>query len=692
MNPTVCRLFIVPALALALAAARPACAEDTSDLVTLSFVNADIAAVVQAMGKITGKNFLLDPRVKGTINIVSAQPVPRDLSYQILLSSLRLQGYTAIENDRVVKIVPEADAKLHAVPTVRGKNAGAGDRLVTQVFHIRNESAAQIVGVLRPMISPNNTIAAYPANNTLVITDYAENIQRLGRIIESIDVPQGDVQVLPIHHASAIDLGATIVRLLGDTAATIPGNGTAGAPTAVPGDGSQRVQIVPDARTNSLLVRSDNPSKIAAVRQLVANLDVPGAGGNFHVVYLKNAEAARVAHTLRALLAGESGNAPGSVPPPAPAAPTSAPAASLSGNPVATIQADTASNALIITAPEPVFNNLRGIIDQLDRRRAQVYVEALIAEVTAERAAEFGIQWNALSGGAVNSSRASVIGGTNFGTGGQNLLNAMTNPTGVGHGLNIMVSKGTLDVLGVKILNLSMLARFLENDTRTNILSTPNLVTLDNEEAKIVIGQNLPFVTGQYTNTGGGTTPANPFQTIERKDVGLTLKIRPQISEGGTIKLTIAQETSSVVQTTAANATGPVTNKRSLDSTVLADDGAIIALGGLVQDAFEGGDEKVPLLGDIPVVGGLFSYNSRKRSKTNLVIFLRPVILRDRDASRDLSADRYDYLIGEQKKQNADARLLRNEPEAPVLLSIDQALGGQGLLPRETPALPTGGQ
>ncbi|HMW77762.1 MAG TPA: secretin N-terminal domain-containing protein, partial [Rhodocyclaceae bacterium] len=377
---------------------------------------------------------------------------------------------------------------------------------------------------------------------------------------------------------------------------------------------------------------------------------------------------------------------------PAPAAPTSAPAASLSGNPVATIQADTASNALIITAPEPVFNNLRGIIDQLDRRRAQVYVEALIAEVTAERAAEFGIQWNALSGGAVNSSRASVIGGTNFGTGGQNLLNAMTNPTGVGHGLNIMVSKGTLDVLGVKILNLSMLARFLENDTRTNILSTPNLVTLDNEEAKIVIGQNLPFVTGQYTNTGGGTTPANPFQTIERKDVGLTLKIRPQISEGGTIKLTIAQETSSVVQTTAANATGPVTNKRSLDSTVLADDGAIIALGGLVQDAFEGGDEKVPLLGDIPVVGGLFSYNSRKRSKTNLVIFLRPVILRDRDASRNLSADRYDYLIGEQKKQNADARLLRNEPEAPVLLSIDQALGGQGLLPRETPALPTGGQ
>ena len=680
------RLLLVRALllaALAGAAGIPAsgAAEDGGDGVTLSFVNAEIGAVIQAIGKLTGRNFLIDPRVKGTINIVSSRPVPRELTYQILLSSLRLQGYAAVDGGGVTKILPEADAKLHALPSGRGKALAAGDRLVTQVFQIRNESAAQLVNVLRPMISPNNTIVAYPNNNTLVVTDYAENVQRLGRIIDSIDVPQGDVQVIAVRHASAIDLAATINRLVGDTSGGGPAL-QAGQPGA--GDTSQRVVVVADGRTNALLVRSDNPSKIAAVRQLVNNLDLPGAGGNFHVIYLKNAEATKVAQTLRALLA-DAGTGAVAAPPTLPGAPGPAagvaPAPAVGGNP-GMIQADAASNALIITAPEPIFNNLRSIVDQLDRRRAQVYVEALIAEVTAERAAEFGIQWNAINGSAVNSSKASVIGGTNFGGTGQNILSVAAAPNSVGKGLNVMVSKGTLEVLGVKLLNLSMLARFLESDTRTNILSTPNLVTLDNEEAKIVIGQNLPFVTGQYTNTGGGTTPANPFQTIERKDVGLTLKIRPQISEGGAIKMTISQETSSVVQTTTASANGPITNKRSLDSTVLADDGAIIALGGLVQDSFEGGDEKVPLVGELPVLGNLFSYNTRKRSKTNLVIFLRPVILRDRESASSLANERYDYLIGEQKTQNADARLLRNEPEAPVLLSIDKALNGAGLTPR----------
>lgn len=681
------RLFLVHALLLAAlvggaGTAVSGGADEGGDGVTLSFVNAEIGAVIQAIGKLTGRNFLIDPRVKGTINIVSSRPVARELTYQILLSSLRLQGYAAVEGGGVTKILPEADAKLHALPSGRGKALAAGDRLVTQVFQIRNESAAQLVNVLRPMISPNNTIVAYPNNNTLVVTDYAENVQRLGRIIDSIDVPQGDVQVIAVRHASAIELATTVNRLVGDQSGSGPAVQT-GQPGA--GDTSQRVVVVADARTNALLVRSDNPSKIAAVRQLVNNLDIPGAGGNFHVVYLKNAEATKVAQTLRALLADAGAGA--IAVPPASSGGTVVPGASVApvptvGGNAGMIQADAASNALIITAPEPVFNNLRSIVDQLDRRRAQVYVEALIAEVTAERAAEFGIQWSAINGSAVNSSKASVIGGTNFGGTGQNILSVAAAPNSVGKGLNVMVSKGTLEVLGVKLLNLSMLARFLESDTRTNILSTPNLVTLDNEEAKIVIGQNLPFVTGQYTNTGGGTTPANPFQTIERKDVGLTLKIRPQISEGGAIKMTISQETSSVVQATTASANGPITNKRSLDSTVLADDGAIIALGGLVQDSFEGGDEKVPLVGDLPVLGNLFSYNTRKRSKTNLVIFLRPVILRDRESASSLANDRYDYLIGEQKTQNADARLLRNEPEAPVLLSIDKALNGAGLTPR----------
>ncbi|MEC5396397.1 type II secretion system secretin GspD [Uliginosibacterium sp. H1] len=662
----------------------PAGATAEGDKVSLNFANADIEAVIRAIGQISGKNFLVDPRVKGTLNIVTNRPVAPALTYNILLSALRLQGYTAIESNGITKILPEADAKLHAIPV--GKDSTpvtSGERLVTQVFQIKHESAQQLLQVVRPLVAPNNTVTVYPGNNTLVVTDYAENVSRIARIIESIDVPGSDAQVIPVRNASAVDLANLLTKLF-------PDGGGANA------DPSQRVTIMAEPRSNALLVRSENRSRVQAVRSMAAQLDQPNAAtGMVRVVYLKNAEAVKVAETLRAVLGGGDSGGGSQTRSTTPFSPTAS-ASNMQGGaqPGSTmqsqsqqgptsatvtvaggiVQADATSNALIITAPEAIYNSIRAVIDQLDRRRAQVYVEALIAEVNSERAAEVGIQWQA---GVPTDGTTTVFGGTNFGGAGQNIVGVATNPASAGKGLNFMVGSGPVTIPGIgTVMNLNVLARFLESETKANILSTPSLVTLDNEEAKIIVGRNLPFLTGQYANTGGGTTPSNPFQTIERKDVGLTLRIKPQISEGGTIRLQIFQEASTVLQATEA---GPVTSKRSLESMVLADDGGIIALGGLVEDTYEGGIEKVPLLGDIPVLGTLFKYDTRKRSKTNLLIFLRPRIMRDADASGTLAHERYDYIVGKQRTADSPDRLMRGESPMPELppLKLAPDLGGQ---------------
>lgn len=638
--------------------------------VSLNFVNADIASVVQAISKVSGKNFVIDPRVKGTLNIVTSKPVDKDLSYAVLLSALRLQGYTIVEGKGASRVVPEADAKLHAGPVITGDAAASGERLITQVFTLKNESVSQMVGVLRPLISPNNTITAYPGNNSLIITDYADNLARLERIIESIDVSPNDVVAIPVEHATAVDLAVMLNRLLNDGG--MPGMAATSA------DSNQKISIIADGFSNTLLIRSSNVTKIATVRRLVQQLDKKGgASGNIHLVFLRNAQAVKVAQTLKAVLAGEAssaassnaattggGNSSATV-----AAPLSAGSANSAAG---MIQADPLNNALIITAPEPVYANLRQVIDQLDRRSAQIYVEALIAEISSDRASEFGIQWQSANIPTGANSSTVAFGGTNFNSGGGNILSLSTNPLSANAGLNLLVGSGTMSIPdgkggNVTVMNLGMLARFLESDGKTNILSTPNLVTLDNEEAKIVVGQNLPFVTGQYTNTGGGTTVANPFQTIERRDVGLTLKIKPQISEGGVVRMQIYQEASSVVDSATAATTGPITNKRSLESTVLVDDGEVIALGGLMQDTYAEGAQKVPLLGDLPLVGAAFRYDNRKRTKTNLVIFLRPKILRDKASYAGITSDRYDYVLGQQRTTANPDKLMKNEPPVPQL-------------------------
>lgn len=610
--------------------------------VVLNFVNADIPSVIKAVGELTGKNFIIDPRVKGTVIITSARPVPRDQVYPILLSALRMQGFSAIEGRGVVKIVPEAEAKQNYSVT-RGKQVNeSGDRIITQVYPLQHESAAQLMPVLRPLIGPNNAIAVLPSSNTLVITDYADNLRRLNAIIEAVDQPSAnDTALIRLNHVSAVDVAQSLGRLMSDGAAP------AGQPSGA------RLIIVPDMRSNSLLVRSDNPSRIQTLRGLVAGLDVAGAaGGNIHVVYLRNAEAAKLAETLRGILTGEAPTALSAL---APTLGATSPAGTATGaatTPVSPVSgaaggsmilADSATNSLVISAPDVTYNALRAVIDKLDARRAQVFIEALVVEVAAEKAAEFGIQWQDLR--KLYDDGTNFIGGTNLGGRGtgSNIIDASVNLGNLGQGLNIGMVSGTIEIPGLGLVtNLGMLARALESDADANILSTPNLLTLDNEEAKIVVGQNVPFITGQYAQTGDVTTAA-PFQTIERKDVGLTLKVRPQVSEGGTVKLQIYQEISNLSSTTTA-ASDLITNMRSIESTVLVDDGRIIVLGGLISDTTQDGVDKVPLLGDIPGFGYLFKYEKRKRLKTNLMVFLRPYVLRDTASSDALTGERYDFI------------------------------------------------
>jgi general secretion pathway protein D len=634
------RAFAATVIAAGAALYAPAIAQR----VTLNFANTEIEAVARAMADFTGKVFVVDPRVKGTVTLVVERPVSAAEAIGAFASALRVQNIALVEAGGVVRIVPEADAKLQG-GSVRTDGAPArGDEIVTQVFRLNYESAVAIAPVLRPLVAPNNPITAYAANNTIVVTDYAENVRRIARIIAAIDTPAGsEIDIMRLEHTVATDVAALLGRLLEP-------------PGAAPADASQRVSVLAEPASNTLLIRAPTPARANLVRTLAAKLDQPStAPGNIHVVFLKNANAVSLARTL---LGGTPPEPP--APPPGTPAPLAASAtkpppglgaiARSAGPPLAPvaghiggaqIQADPATNTLIIVAPDVVYRNLRAVIDQLDTRRAQVFIESLIVEVTSDQAAEFGIQWQGGLGHMQSGASTGIAGGTNFGGAGQNILGIAQNPATAGTGLNIGIARGTITLPGVGVVtNLQFLARALETNSKANILSTPNLLTLDNEEARIVVGQNVPFITGQFVTPSSSAT-VNPFQTIERRDVGLTLRVRPQISESGTVKLVIYQEVSSVQDTTAS---GVVTNMRAIETNVLVDDGAIVVLGGLVQDDLRNSVEKVPLLGDIPLIGHLFRYETRRQQKTNLMVFLRPFIVRDDADMRGVTLDRYERM------------------------------------------------
>jgi general secretion pathway protein D len=574
----------------------------------------------------------------------------------------------------------------------------SGNQIVTQIFRLNYESANNLLPVLRPLIAPNNTINVNPGNNSLVITDYAENMRRLARIIATLDVPNAsDIEVIQLKHSVATDMVPLINRLL-------EGGGTAPGATGAPGqaDASFKTALLAEPRGNSIIVRAANPARVQLVRSLVEKLDrAPldtgnGAAGNVYVVYLKNADAVKLAVTLRAALStdarGGSGSVGGGVLNQAQQQPqqqqpqTSGTPAGLNGtqstastSPLnnanqpstgGSIQADPATNSLIITAAEPQYRQLRAVIDRLDGKRAQVLVEALIAEIDENTAAQFGIQWQAGIGNSTNQN-VGVIGNNSSVTG----TNIIDLALGIAAKTTTVLPAGGLNVgIGSKYGGqyvLSFLANFLQSTGSGNVLSTPTLLTLDNEEAKIVIGQNVPFVTGQFTNTGAANGSVNPFQTIERQDVGLTLRVRPQINENNSVKMSIYQEVSTILASTANNANGPTTNKRSIESNVSVDDGNIIVLGGLLQDQYSDSQDKIPFAGDIPILGNLFRNTSRTRTKTNLMVFIRPLVIRDNVVGDQLTSDRYEQIRSlQQGTQPPNDPMLKNVDAAALLPAL----------------------
>jgi general secretion pathway protein D len=639
--------------------------------VTLNFVNAEIAEVARTMGVMTGRNMVVDPRVKGTMNLSSDKPLSPAAAYNQFLTMLRFQGFTTVETAGITKIVPEADAKLQGGTVTTSEQRVGGNQILTQIFRLSYETANNLVPVLRPLISPNNTINVNPGNNSLIITDYADNMQRLARIIAALDVSNAtDLEIIPLKNALATDLVPLLIRL--------SESGGAGAAQGQV-DASFRSAILAETRANAIIIRASNPAKVNLIKSLIDKLDQPatrsinGEAGNIYVVHLKNADAVQLATTLRAAMASDArpggAAAPASGPAPAAPRPTGASAATAPTTPSGApstggqVQADPSTNSLIITAPEPQYRQMRAVIDMLDTRRAQVYIEALIAEVSETKIAEFGIQWQT----PIGSTTGNTVGvlGTNYGATGNIVTLATTiasraslttNPLGQGINFGLLRNVNGTAVLG-------LLAKFIQSNSDSNVLSTPNLLTLDNEEAKIVDGKNVPFVSGFIT---GGST-ADPFrsQAVERKDVGLTLRVKPQISENGTIKMQVFQEISDVLSDNPQ--LGPTTTKRSVETSVLVEDGGIVVLGGLLQDKYTNGVSKVPGLGDIPIFGNLFKTENRNRIKTSLMVFLRPVVVRDAQSTENLSLDRYDMMRVIQNNTQPIPSVVVPINEAPVL-------------------------
>jgi general secretion pathway protein D len=595
--------------------------------ITLNLKNADINALIDTVSDKTGKNFIVDPRVKGKVTVISSQPMDSEELYQVFLSILQVHGFSAVPSGNVIKIIPDASAKQANIPTVNLRAPGVGDEMVTRVITLENISASQLVPILRPLIPQHGHLAAYARTNVLIITDRAANINRLVKIIKRIDLEgDNDIEVIRLEHASASEI-VKIITSLGQ-------KDTKGAPTA------GRPILVADERTNSILMTGDRSTRIR-MRTIITHLDTPlESGGNTTVIYLHYAKA----KDLVPILTGVSTNITQIKRPKGKTLRIPS-----KGNKVS-IEADEQTNALVITAPPDIMRSLQAVIKKLDIRRAQVLVEAIIVEVSSTKGAELGVQW---SSSPSTSGTNTTVGGTAFSgenAGAINSFNISSLPLGLSIG---QFTNGTIRGL----------LRALASDSKTNVLSTPNLVTLDNQEAEIIVGENVPFVTGQFTNSN--SDPDNPFQTIERHDVGIVLKVKPQINEGNAIKLDIEQEVSSVQKGTSG--TSLITNKRSIKTSVLVDDKQIIVLGGLIKDSLLESEDKVPLLGDIPLLGMLFRNTTTNLVKTNLMVFLRPEILRNGQDTFIQTNSKYDFMRKLQQQRREEGVSLMYDNVAPIL-------------------------
>ncbi|CUT17214.1 putative type II secretion system protein D [Candidatus Ichthyocystis hellenicum] len=667
---------------------------------TLNFNHADLESVIRAVSYFVQKDFLLDPHIHGTINLISNGPVSREQAYGILLAALRMQGFAVVEEDKFVKVLLRSDARseFNANSSLSGVS---DDSIVTKIVDLQNSSATQVSRAIRPVLSPRGIISAYPDKNTIILSDYKDNVVQAVKVIKKLDARDGRLDRVFLKNYTAYDMSVLVAPLIDPKT------------TGLSADPGQRVSVLPDRDSNSIIVYGGTKDYRKHIVEMIGDIDDKvNTSSNYHIVYLKYADANYLADTLRSVFSRSAGKVGGpaatSVTPSSPGNVrfSEASHAAFSNNqmgklsrsnlsssskigstdsdsipepnngpesvdpvvfPGVTIAPDESINALVIYAPHEIYIAIRDLIEQLDVRRAQLFIESLIVEISSDHSGDVGFQFGGMP-------KKGAFAMTNFYNSGSSVIQDPSGINSLGAGLIVGLLRGMVTLPGgKKIIDLTMLAKFLETQTHTNILSKPNLLTLDNQEAKIVVGQNVPFVTGQYVPSSG-TAPQQPFQTIERQDVGLTLNIRPQIMKDGVVKLDIYQEVSSVQPKSSVDGTNSaadiVTSKRSIRSTVLVNDGQIVALGGLIEDKLQDSSHKVPFFGNLPILGALFRSDSRTHQKTNLIIFLRPIIIRNAKDMDPYTIDRYRYLRVLQRKEKLPDAIGMPRMESPILPDI----------------------
>lgn len=615
-----------------------------AELMTLNLKDADINTVIATVSEMTGKNFIVDPRVKGKVTVISSQPMEADDIYQVFLTVLNVHGFAAVPGKSVTKIVPEVNAKQDAIPTVNGRSVVEGGQFVTRVITVNNVAAAQLVPILRPLLPQEAHLAAYAPTNVLIASATAANIERIVGLVDRIDLSsETEAELIPLQYASASEIERILNSLQQEAAK--------GA--AVPAD---EVKIIADSRTNSVILSGDK-SKRHQLKKIITQLDTPlQSNGNARVIYLRYAKATDLANVLSGVgksLAEEKGGAA-----------NKGKAQGGTGTPL-NIQADEATNSLVINAAPEVVRDLEAVIRQLDVRRAQVMVKAVIAEVGADTEMQLGVMWG--FDGSADGNPVGLIDFNDTMVGAAKAAQGLAEPPNL-NGLTVAAGDFTSGAF-----NFAGLLRALGGNSNNNILSTPSLMTLDNQEAEIVVGQTVPFITGSYSSTGSSSTPTNPFQTIQREDVGLSLKIKPQINEGNAIRMEITQEVSSISGSTVS-ASDLITNKRSVKTTVMVDDGQVLVLGGLIEDQLVESEQKVPLLGDIPVLGWLFRYQSNKKIKKDLMVFIHPRIVRDSGQSTALASEKYNYMRALQLNMREEGSRLMSNDSAPLLPEMKEMM------------------
>jgi general secretion pathway protein D len=665
-------------MAASLASAQPA------QRITPNFKDADITQVAEAVSAATGKTFIIDPRVRAQVTMLSSTPMSPAAFYEAFQSILQVYGFIAVPAGDVVKILPDANARQIPSVDLPDHVSATSDAIVTQVVDVKNVSAAALVPILRPMIPQYGHLAAYPSSNILIISDRASNVNRMMRIIRRIDqVGNQDVEIVPLQNASASEIVRVVNSLYQGAAAT---EGVA-------------VKVVADERSNSVLLGGDQSARLR-LRAVIAHLDTPlEAGGDTRVRYLHYANAEKIAPKLKEQITGIAQAAPGA-----------GGVGGAQGSPQALAEksamvwADPTNNALVITAPPKIMRAVMDIVDKLDIRRPQVLVEAIIAEVDVDKSAELGINWAAFSKGdnIPAGSFVSPVGGTSI----VDLAGAIQNPANASTTLLQGTTIGIGRIAGTGV-NFAAMLRAIRGDTNTNVVATPSAVTMDNQEAELKVAQEVPFVTGQFTNTTavtGGTV--NPFQTIQRQEVGTILKVTPTISaEGTSVMLKISIESSSIGQK-PAGAVDLVTNKRTITTTVLIEDGGVVVLGGLIEDNSVKGEQRVPYLGNIPLLGLLFKTRNATSTKNNLIMFIRPKILRDSAQAAFQTDLKYNYMMDQEKKLDTreavpllpgvsrgklDAPPPPPPPGNPAPATGSHAPSQTGPAPRATPAAPAPG-